>query len=93
MEQHPAPPAPPNAYPDHGDGADFSFDDIDNFFDNFSPSSLTMDRGIPPPNQTMPLSYVGPSNAQPLPGMCLVTINTLRPRTDLYTSRLPFELG
>ena len=93
VDQHPAPPAPPNTYPDHGEEAGFSFDDLDNFFDNLSPSSLTMDGGIPPPpNQTLPLSCVVPSTIQLLPSMCLVTINALRPRTDLYMSRLPFGL-
>ena len=93
VEQHPAPPAPPNAYPDLSDFYDDFYDAYhDNFYDNFSPSPLTMDRGIPPPNQTMLLSGVIPSTTPPLPSMCLVTINALRERTDLYTLRLPAGL-
>ncbi len=70
-----------------------SFDGIGNFLDNLPSTSLPMDGGmILPHNQAPLLSRVVPSTMQPLPGMCLVTINTLRPRTDLYMSRLPCEL-
>jgi len=34
-----------------------------------------------------------PSTVQPLPSMCLVTINEPRPPTDLYILRLPFDSG
>ena len=81
-------PRPSNASPNLGDEAGLSFDDFDNFLDNFPSSPLTMDGGMFPPP---PFGVVSHTVQLPF-GMFVVTINELRPRTDLYMSRLPLQL-
>ena len=71
----------------YGDEAGLSFDNLDMFLDNLPSSPLTMDGGVFP----SPHFGVVPHTVQPPSGMFVVTISELRPHTDLYVSRLPYE--
>jgi len=69
-------------------------DDLGNLLGNLPSSPLAMDGGVSPlPDQIPPLGCVVPRTVQSLPSMCLVTTNELRPHTDLYMTRLPFNPG